>query len=497
MYLYIRMLFNMGVSLYTSRVVLKVLGVEDYGIYNLVGGIVILFSFLNGAMSGATQRFINFERATNNKENVKKIFNISLLNHLLIALGILLLSETFGLWFLNYRLNIPSDRVYAANVVYQLTILTALIDIMRIPFNAMIIAYEKMSYFAFLGIFETIMKLIVVVSLLWIEDFDNLILYGILIMVVNLITNIIYFNYCKKNFNKETEFHIYKDKEKLKELFSFSSWLLIEQLAYVGNTQGLTMIVNLFFGVIGNAAAGIANQVNVAIYSFIRNFQTAFHPQIVQTFASNSLVRHKDLILQTSKFSCFLLFILGIPFILYPKEILFFWLGNTVPDQTVELLWVIILCSIIEAIAGPFWMSATAIGKLKKYTLTLTSIDLLTIPIAYFFMKNNLPIVFIFIARLITQFLLQIFRYFYLNEILHFDKAKLLSYFKSILLVSCSVMLLYFLFKDHDRLTFIILIRNIAFCEFVVFISIFFFGINNTERLLVLNYLKKTSKNKW
>ena len=306
LFLYIRMLFNMGAMLYISRVVLRVLGVEDFGIYNIVMGVVILFSFFNGTMTATTQRFINVEKASNDSKRINKVFNISILNHLLIMLIVVLLAETVGLWFLNHKLIIPAARMQAANIVYQVALTIALIEIIKVPFNAMIVAHERMAFYAWLGLAETAFKLTVIFILMHIEHYDKLISYSLLLLCVSLLVFTLYFRFTRQAFYTETRFHFEKDWHTTKEMMSFSGWMLVGQLAYVGSTQGLNMVTNLFFGVAANAAVGIATQVDTAVYSFVNNFQVAFNPQLVQSYAGKDYERNKKLILGTSKYSFYL-----------------------------------------------------------------------------------------------------------------------------------------------------------------------------------------------
>lgn len=284
MMLYIRMLLSMIVSLYTSRVVLNILGVEDYGIYNVVGGVVVLFSFLNNAMASATQRFLNFELGRGDVLEVKRIFSISMTSYICIALLVLFLSETVGLWFFNTQLNIPSSRIDAASWVYQMSIFTFCFSILRIPYNASVIAYERMSFFAYISIIEVLMKLLIV-YLLVLGSIDKLILYAILIFVVTVLVNAIYQFYCKHMFEICT-YSFFWDKILFKKIIGFSGWSLFGSLANMSAQQGVNFLLNIFYGVTVNAAVGIANQVSSAIYAFISNFQTAFNPQLIKSYAS-------------------------------------------------------------------------------------------------------------------------------------------------------------------------------------------------------------------
>ena len=364
LFLYVRMFLTMGVSLFTSRIVLNTLGVEDFGTYNLVGGIVIMFSFINTAMLGATQRFLNFEMSKKSDEAVNKVFCVSMNAHILIMLVIIFLSETIGLWFLNYKLNIPENRMFAANIVYQFSLLAFCFNILKVPYNASVIAYEKMSFYAWISIIEVVLKAIIVYFLL-LFVFDKLILYSILVFAVSILVFLAYRYFCRKLFIS-CKYRYIKDKTLFKELVSFSSWSMFGNLALIGSNQGVYMILNIFLGVTINAAMAIAAQVNMAVFSFVSNFQMAFNPQIIKTFASNDIKVHEKLVFQASKFSYYLLLILVLPILFNTAYILELWL-KIVPEYAVPFTQLMLVFSLIDALAGPFWVSMNATGKIKKY----------------------------------------------------------------------------------------------------------------------------------
>lgn len=490
LFLYFRMFFNMAVSLYTSRVVLQVLGVEDFGIFNLVGGVVVLFSFLNNSMSAATQRFINYEKASEIVEDIKKVFNISVVNHFLISLIVLVLAETIGLWFLNTKLNIPSERMYAANVVYQLSVVITIINIIRVPYNAMILAHERMSYYAFLGIFETTAKLLIVYLLVWFPSFDHLIFYSVLFMLVNLFTNFIFYFYCKKNFKEETSFKFYRDFSKTKELLTFSGWILFGQVAIVGSTQGLSMILNVFHGVVVNAALGIANQVNGAVYGFVSNFQVAFNPQIVQSYASGNYERNKKLVLSTSKYSFFLMAIISAPILYYTNSILTFWLGDNLPEYVEGFVQVVILCSLMDALAGPFWMSATAIGSIKEYNITLTLINLCTLPLAYLLLKLGYSPVYAFLGKFFIFIFMQLFRYYFVNKYLKFNRKEFLFYILRIGVIAIYLLCLLLLASQGLSPVFLQVLIGVIIMESILITLIWTIGLDKLERNMVVIFLR-------
>jgi O-antigen/teichoic acid export membrane protein len=359
--LFFRMFLTLGVSLYTSRVVLKSLGVVDYGIYSVVGGVVIMFSFLNTSMASATQRFLTFELGKNDFEQLKKVFSMSLNIHVIIAITILILAETIGLWFLNSKLNIPLERMNAANWVYQFSILSFVVTVFSVPYNAVIIAHERMNVFAYVSVIEVTLKLLIVFSLVWF-GYDKLKMYAILIFIVSIVIFSIYRIYCKRNY-LETKYRFIWDRTLYNILLNYAGWNLF------GNIAGIAM-----------------GQVNGAINGFVSNFQIALNPQIVKSYATNDKKYMHQLIFQGSKYSFFLLLILAMPILLETELILGWWL-NTVPEYTVLFCRLVIINTLIDAISGPLMTAAQATGKIKKYQAVVGGLLLLILPLSYMFLK--------------------------------------------------------------------------------------------------------------
>lgn len=491
LYLYFRMFFNLGVTLFTSRIVLKTLGVEDFGIYNLVAGFVVMFSFINGSMSAASQRFLNVEIAHGEKKQINKVFCTSMNVHILVTILILVLGETLGLWFINNQLNIPIDRMYAANWVYQMSLITAVVNITRVPYNALIIAYQRMSIYAYLGIFETIMKLVIVYILVLQESLDHLIVYAVLFMVVNILINIIYRVYCRKNFDEESAYYWHYDRKLTSEMALFSGWNLFGQLANIGASQGLYMILNVFVGVTVNAAVGIATQVNAAVYSFITNFQTAFNPQITQSYALKDFENHKKLLLFASKFSFFLLAILATPILLNTAYILDLWLGNMVPTFAKEFTQIVILISLIDALAGPFWMSVHATGRIKIYQFIISLILLINLPLAYIMLWQGYSPPDVLKVKLILNGLVFAFRFWYAGRLVDIGFSKSFNYVRSI--VPTFILLLLFIFYSNSNAlskSLLDFIKTSLFAEIILIFLVIVSGIEKNEKKQILNIIK-------
>ena len=379
MFLYFRMIFIMAVTLYTSRVVLRVLGVEDFGIFNVVAGVVAMFGFLNSSMSATTQRFISFSLGRGD-DNLNKVFSTCVLTHALIALGVLVLVESVGLWFLYNKMIIPEVRMDAAFWVFQFSALSTVVTVMSIPFNADIIAHEKMSAFAYISIVEVCLKLLIV-FLLDVGNIDKLVLYGFLLLLVQCGIFLTYMGYCLRHF-KESRFRFVYEKKLFAEVFSFAGWNLWGYLASILYTQGLNILLNVFFGPVVNAARGLANQVDGAIRLFASNFQMAINPQIVKTYAAKDLESMHKLVFRSSKFSFFLLLALSLPVMIEAPVILRLWL-STVPDWTASFLRLMLVVVIVDSVANPLMTSAAATGRIKLYQSVLGGIQLLIVPVAY------------------------------------------------------------------------------------------------------------------
>ena len=381
LFLYFRMILIMLVTLYTSRVVLAELGIKDYGIYNVVGGVVAMFSFLNNCMSSATQRFMTVELGRGDMARMKKVFAASLNIHITIGVIIVLLAETIGLWFVNHKLVIAPDRMTAANWVYQFSILTFCVNIIQVPYNAVLIAHEKMSVYAYISILEAFLKL-GIVYLLVIVPADKLITYGILVFAVQLIIRGIYQVYCRRHY-VESKFKLFWDKGLYKQMSGFAGWNLFGSVAWLLRDQGLNIVLNLFFGTAINAARGVASQVSSAVMGFISNFQVALNPQITKNYATGNIPEMEKLSYLGIKFSFLLLFTMAFPLCLNIDYVLHLWLVE-VPDYTALFIILIMVDSLAGNLFGvPLMTSLSATGKIRNYQIVVSCIILCILPAGY------------------------------------------------------------------------------------------------------------------
>ena len=486
--LYIRMFLMMGITLYTSRVVLQMLGVDDFGIYNVVGGIIVLFSFINNAMVASTQRFLNFELGRGNVEEAQKVFAASLNIYLVIVVIFMLLAETVGLWFLNRYINIPSERTVAANWVYQASLVATALNFVRMPYNAAIIAYERMSFYAYTSIIEAALKLGIVFLLY--SFADKLIAYAWLVSVVALLILLMYVFFCRRVFVICRHHTFAYDKRRYTALVSFSGWSLFGSVASMGASQGVNILLNIFFGVFVNAAMGIANQVSGAIGLFVGNFQTAFNPQIVKSYASGEMERFINLILKASKYSYYLLFLIALPCFICCNEILQLWLGE-VPLHAVSFCRLLIIFSLIDAIQGPLWMSAQATGKIKHYQLLMSCLILLNLPVTYVVLKL-FPIAELgLVIRVSINIITAVVRVVYLKLLFPFP---VIRYVKEtvgtcIVVSVMSVLFPWLIYQNTDGLSQLCLTISASLVCTLVFIYII--GLSCSERQIVLNIIRR------
>lgn len=424
--LYVRMLFLMAVSLYTSRVVLQALGVEDFGIYNVVGGIVAMFGFLNAAMSSSTQRYLTFELGRGDVVRLHKVFCTSIIIHALISLLVIVLAETAGLWFFYHKMVIPADRLGAAMWVYQFSVLSSIVMIMSVPYNSAIIAHERMSAFAYISILEVLLKLSIV-FLLQVVSLDRLAFYAVLIFMVQLGIRLIYGLYCGRHF-EETKFRWIWDKPLFREMLSFAGWNLWGNCAAVAFTQGVNLLLNMFFGPVVNAARGIAVQVQAAVQQFSSNFQTAVNPQITKSYAMQDYDYMHSLIFRSSKFTFFLLLLLSLPVMLETDLLLKVWLEK-VPEHTVVFLRLMLCITMVDGVAGPLMVSASATGKVRLYQGVVGGVLLCILPASYLVLKLGGNPASVFIVHLGICLLAFVIRLFIIRPMI---RLSLRAYYRQV-----------------------------------------------------------------
>lgn len=492
--LYIRMFIMMAASLYTSRVVLDVLGVDDYGIYNIIGGVIVLFSFLNTALLQATQRFLNYELGKGNDKSLNLYFCMSMNSYIILSIIFFILAETIGLWFVNTQLNIPDERMAAANWVYQLSVLTFIINLIRVPYNATIVAYEKMVFFAYLSLLEAVLKLILV-YLLFIISFDKLIFYAFLCLFIALIITFIFKIYCNHNFNI-TKYKYIWDGKVFRQLFSFSSWSLFGSLSNVLASQGLNIIVNIFYGVAINAALGIANQVSASITQFVSNFQVAFNPQIVKLYAVKEFKALNNLVFRSSKLSYYLLFIIAFPIILKMDAILEIWLVD-VPEYTAVFAKLMLVFMLIDALNGPLWMYSQATGKIRNYQIMVGVLVFLNIPLIYFALKLSFPVWTIWGIRILVNIIVSIARYIFMKKVYLFPiKDYLKSVIVTIVVVTVVILPVPIYVSNHLHINvWIDIIFTTLISVVVSIIAIYCFGLTKDEKNTIILFIRsKISK---
>lgn len=366
LYMYARMIVMLIISLFTARIVFNTLGVEDYGTYNVVGSIIVFFTFINGGLGAASSRYITAEIGKGTPQSGRKVFNVCLQAHAVIAMIVLILGETVGLWLVNSALNLPEGRYFAANIVYQFSIITAVIHILYSPFNTTLLAYERMNIYAYLTIFDAINRLLII-FLIQALDGDKLIIYGILTFAASLVIATFNYGYCFRNFTI-CHLKIYKDKGLLKEIFNFTSWSLLGQACIVGTNQGVTFLINVFCGVVVNAAMGISNQITNIVSNFVRNFQMAFQPQIVKSYSTKDYDYLKSLIYRSSKITSMLMLVFSVPICVEIGNVLKIWLGDY-PQYACEFCQWTLIALFFDNITGPLWMTINSQSNIKKYQI--------------------------------------------------------------------------------------------------------------------------------
>lgn len=482
--LYFRMIILTVISLFTVRIVLNSLGAADYGLYNVVAGFISMFNFISGTLTIASQRFFSVEIGKNDWDGVNKYFSVNFTLYIAFCILIVFFAETIGLWFVKNKMVIVPERMTAAVIVYQFSVITFIIGIIVSPHLALLIADENLSVYSFVSVFEGVFK-IVVAYLLYITTKDKLVVYGFLLFLVSIIINGFYFIYTKLKY-KEIHFYIVKDKSAYKEVFGFLNWNMIGALASVGKGQGLNIVINLFFGTVVNAARGVAFQINNVVSSFSMNFMKAIDPQITKTYASGDKQRFFNISCSASKISFFLLFIISMPLMTNMEYILRLWLKN-VPEYTVMFAKLALIDALIMSLTDPISTGIQAIGKLKWYQIVVGGLFLLNVPVSYIILKFLHNPVIPFFVSIVVAFFMMIAKIIFFK---YLGKISIKEYLKQVcipvfVVSAVSVVFSWFLLKNPEM--FGMLLLNV--CTEVAFISILilFIGLNKFERKLILS----------
>lgn len=490
MFLYMRMLVMMLVMLYTARVVLQALGFENYGIYNVVGSIIVFFVFINNGLSGATKRYIVTEIAKGTKESQQNVFNLTIISHVLIAIVILILSETIGLWVINSVLKIPEGRMFAANICYQFTILTTLVSIMTSPYSATIVAHEKMSIYAYLSILDAILAL-AIAFLIKIISGDVLIVYASLMCASSIIHAILNYIYCRKHFQM-CHFKRPHNKKLLKEIFSYMGWSLTGQGAVVLTNQGVNMLVNIFCGVIVNAAMGISNQITNVVNKFVTNFQVAFNPQITKFYAIKDYKNLIKLVNRSTRYSSYLVLLFMVPICFETQNILSIWLGKY-PEYAVSFSLLTIISIYFEAVTAPLWMVLCSDKNIKKYQIAVSLIFTINFIGSLILLYLGSEPYHVITLRIIVNIILIITRLLFVkSKIVDFPIKQWLHicFIRNSLILISPIIITYILYVQTYNNKFIELITVGGGSFILTAISIFIGGFNKNEKNFIKSKIK-------
>ena len=488
--LYFRMFLIMGIGLYTGRIILDTLGITDYGIYNVVGGVITMVSFLHAAIIASTQRFISFELGMGDCQRLRLVFCSSVNIHIAIAVVILLIGESVGLWFINTHLNIPLDRMTAANWVYQASIFVLIFKVLSVPYNAAIIAHEKMSAFAYISIVEALLDLGAVFSL-YIVIYDKLIVYSILMVTVASLVRMCYIIYCRRYF-EECKYAFIYDKKTIIEMFSFAGWSILGNMGTSFKSQILNIILNLFYGTTANAASGVGHLVSSKVNAFSTNFTMALNPQITKHYAAGNYQGSKELVYMGSRFSFFLLTIISMPFLLNPYYILNLWLTK-VPEYAATFLQLSLLSALIYALSVCVTKAIQATGRVKWFQIGVFVITMGEVPAAWFLLRNGLPPYAVMIPVLFSNTIALFFRFWLIQRyipIYRFGDYLIGVVARSVLTFIISYGLCYGICRLFIASFTNILISSVL-CILITMIMIYAIGINQKERVLIQNQISK------
>lgn len=491
--LYIRMFVMMLVSLYTSRVILNALGVEDFGIYNIVGGVVVMMGVFNSSMSAATLRFITYELGRGNEIRLKQMFSITMSIYILYALAFLLVTEIVGLWLLNTHLTIPENKMVAANWVFQFSIFSAVASILYNPYNAVIIAHEKMDIYAYISLLEAFLKLGVAFLILLFKE-NRLLYYGFFLMLGSLLVTLSYIIYCVKHY-KEASYTFYWDSERFKQVLSFSGWNMFGAIANLAKGQGLNVLLNIFFNPAVNASRGIAYQVNNVVTQFFNNFYTAVRPQIVKYYAQNDINDMLKLVFSSSRMLFFLMLLISLPILIETPYIIQVWLGQT-PEYVIPFTRLIILITVIDGMSQPMMTMVQATGKIKCYQFAVGICLLMILPLSYILLRNGYSAVSVFYVSLFVSLFCFFLRLFIVRKLIRFSMKQ---YLQDVLLrcLLCGGLTLIaplwlFYQLDNDFVDFLFILFT---CLLSCLVFIWIIGLKKDEKRQFLLFVKKIKNN--
>jgi O-antigen/teichoic acid export membrane protein len=478
------MLMSMLIALYTSRAILNAMGVEDFGIYNVVGGIVVMFGVLNSAMSTSTGRYLTFALGSNDMQRLKHVFGMSLMIHVLIAVLVCAIAEPVGIWFIINKMQIPEVRLDAAFFVFHCSVIGAFITIVSVPYNAIIMAHEKMGIFAYFSILDLSLKLLIV-FLVQVVDFDRLKAYALLFLAVQVIVQFVYWFYCYGKF-KETHVGLYWDKPLFKEMSSFAGWSMFGGSAFLMYTQGINLLLNMFFGASVNAARAIAVQVQGLVIRSVGSFQTALNPQITKSYANNDLAYMHRLIYASSKYSFFVFLIMAMPIFFEAQRILMLWL-KVVPEHTVNFVQIMLLISLVNCFSNPLSIAAKATGRIKMFEIVLGSISLTIVPVSYVFLKGGVEPEVVFLVHLLVEIIGQIVRVYMLVPMIHLSVRDYLVkvIFRCCLLFGVSLLIPWLVSNSPIDGAVLKSCVVIVSCVFSVLCMIWMVGLDKMERAML------------
>lgn len=491
--LYGRMLLMMLISLYTSRVIINALGIQDYGIYGVVGGVVAMFSIISGSLSAAISRFITFELGKGDLDKLKKIFCTSINVQVVLIVIITVLLETIGLWFVNYKMVVSPDRLIAVNWVFQFSVITFALNLLCVPYSAAIIAHERMSAFAYISLFDAVAKLTISYVIL-LNPFDRLIYYGLLILVVGIVQRFIYTIYCTKNF-EECHYHFIMDKTIIKEIFGFAGWNFIGASSVVLRDQGGNMLINLFFGPSVNAARGVAMSVNGAVTGFVSNFMTALNPQITKSYASGDFQYMFKLVFQGARLSFYILLILALPILFTTQYLLELWLG-LVPEHAANFARLVLIFTMSESLANPLVTVMLATGKIRNYQIMVGGFQLLNLPLSYVSLWLGYPPETIFVVAIFVSVICEMSRLVMLRSMVGLSVRSFMKdvYVNVIVVTLVSSILPYITLKCIGIDSFITFIIICIVSILSTLVTIYSVGCNRNDREFIHNGISKIIK---